>query len=68
MNILIRDASYEPLRMAQNATRFKQTSRTADGRPIYQACPPSDPNGSPMRMLDINGDQLTLAIISIVIF
>jgi len=65
MNILIRDASYEPLRKAQNATRFKETSKLPDGRPVYQPCAPSDPQGVSMRMLEISGDQLTLPPISI---
>lgn len=68
MNILIRDASYEPLRKAQNATKFKEINRLPDGRPVYQPCAPSDPNGKAMRMLDIPGDQLTLPPISMVYF
>lgn len=66
MNILIRDASYEPLRKAQNATKFKEIGRNGAGKPIYQPCAPSDPTGVSMRMLDVAGDQLTLPSISLV--
>ncbi len=67
LNILIRDASYEPLRKAQNATKFKEIGKTSDGKPIFQPCAPSDPSGVTMRMLDVAGDQLTLPSISLVI-
>jgi len=66
LNILIRDASYEPLRKAQNATKFKEIGRNPSGKPIYQPCAPSDPAGVSMRMLDVAGDQLTLPSISLV--
>jgi len=65
LNILIRDASYEPLRKAQNATKFKEIGRLPDGKPIYQPTNPSDPNGVSMRMLEVAGDQLTLPNISL---
>jgi vacuolar protein-sorting-associated protein 4 len=65
LNILIRDASYEPLRKAQNAIRFKETSRLPNGKPVYQPCAPSEPDSVAMRMLDIPGDQLTLPFISL---
>lgn len=66
MNILIRDASYQPLRMAQNATHFKITGTLASGQPIYMPCAPSDSEGQRMKMLDITGDQLTLADLTLV--
>jgi len=64
MNILIRDASYEPLRKAQTATKFKQTSTLPNGKPIYQPCDPNE-EGISMRMLDVAGDQLTLPCIGL---
>lgn len=66
MNILIRDASYQPLRKAQNATHFKVISMLPNGKPLYSPCPPSDPQGERKHMLDIPGDQLTLPPITIV--
>ena len=66
MNILIRDASYQPLRKAQNATHFKVISMLPSGKPLYQPCAPSDPQGERKRMLDIPGEQLTLPPITIV--
>lgn len=68
MNILIRDASYQPLRKAQNATHFKVVSMQPNGKPLYSPCPPSDPRGERKHMLDIPGDQLTLPNITIVSF
>ena len=68
MNILIRDASYQPLRKAQNATHFKVIQMQANGKPLYSPCPPSDPQGERKHMLDIPGDQLTLPSITIVNF
>ncbi len=68
MNILIRDASYQPLRKAQNATHFKIVSSLPSGQPVYQPCAPSDPQGQRKRMLDISGDQLVLPGISLVRF
>jgi vacuolar protein-sorting-associated protein 4 len=65
LNILIRDASYEPLRKAQNAIKFKEISKLPNGKPIYQPCEPSDPMGEKMRMFDIPGEQLTLPPISL---
>jgi vacuolar protein-sorting-associated protein 4 len=66
LNILIRDASFQPLRKAQNATHFKAVSKNANGLPIYQPCPPSDPQGVKKTMFDISGDQLTLPCVSMV--
>lgn len=66
MNILIRDASYQPLRKAQNATHFKVIAMLPSGKPMYEPCPPSHPQGNRMEMLDIPGDQLTLPVIEMV--
>jgi len=65
MNILIRDASYQPLRKAQNATHFKVIQMLPNGKPLYSPCPPSDRQGERKQMLDIPGDQLTLPEITI---
>lgn len=66
MNILVRDASYQPLRIAQNATHFKVAGTLPSGQPIYVPCAPSDPQGQRMKMLDISGEQLTLADLTLV--
>jgi vacuolar protein-sorting-associated protein 4 len=66
LNILIRDACFQPLRKAQNATHFKVIKKNNQGKDVYTPCPPSDPQGIMKRMLDIPGDQLTLPFVSIV--
>jgi len=60
INILIRDACYEPLRNAQVATHFKVVDQLPDGKPVYQPCSPNDPQAQPMKMFDIPGPQIKL--------
>lgn len=41
MSILVRDASYEPLRRCERATKFKKINQ--NGKMVYTPCAPSDP-------------------------
>ena len=42
MSILVRDASYEPLRKCERATKYKKIINK-DGKEAYTPCAPSDP-------------------------
>lgn len=61
---MIRDACFQPLRKAQNATHFKIVGKNNQGNPIYEPCAPSEPGAVKKSMLEINGDQLTLPKVS----
>ncbi|EAS02208.1 AAA-type ATPase (macronuclear) [Tetrahymena thermophila SB210] len=64
ISILVREASYEPLRIAQRATKFKKI-QDKDGQPKYVACAPSDPQGESKVLMDIQGSMLKLQDVSI---
>jgi hypothetical protein len=66
INILVRDAAFEPIRKAQNATHFKIIGYTLEGKPVYQPTIPTDPQAREIRMLDIPGSQLQLPPVSVV--
>jgi len=66
INILIRDACFEPIRNAQNATHFKIIDALPDGKSVYQPCLPTDSGAQPMKMYDIPGSQLKLKGASLV--
>jgi len=42
MSILVRDATYEPLRKCERATKYKKVLNK-DGKEAYAPCAPSDP-------------------------
>jgi vacuolar protein-sorting-associated protein 4 len=65
MNTLIRDASFEPLRKCERATTFKQTPNEK-GELKWTPCSPSDPQGKPMKMMDLAGGKLHLPALEIV--
>jgi len=65
INILVRDAAFEPIRKAQNATHFKIIGYTLEGKPVYQPTIPTDPQAREIRMLDIPGSQLQLPPVSV---
>lgn len=64
ISILVRDACFEPLRTCQRATHFKQAG-SKDGKQMWTPCGPSDPAGKAMTMMDLSGDQLKLAEVTI---
>lgn len=64
LNTLIRDASFEPLRKSERATHFKQV--LVKDQLKWTACPPSDPQGKPMKMYDVPKGQLWLPDIEFV--
>ncbi|KRX00447.1 P-loop containing nucleoside triphosphate hydrolase [Pseudocohnilembus persalinus] len=59
MSILVRDASYEPLRKCERATKYKRIT-TPEGKQAWTPCAPSDPQGEPKRLYDLSGDELYL--------
>lgn len=64
ISILVRDACFEPLRTCQRATHFKQAGMK-DGKILWTPCGPSDSEGKAMTMMDLSGDQLKLADVTI---
>lgn len=62
--MLIRDASYEPLRIAQRATHFKKVM-DKDQKMKFMACAPSDPEGFPNTLMDFKGEELKLQDVSL---
>ena len=52
LGTLIRDASFEPLRKCERATTFKLIT-TPEGDKKYTPCSPSDPEGQPMKMMQL---------------
>lgn len=65
MNTLIRDASFEPLRKCERATHFKQVFNDKN-EPKWTPCSPSDPQGKPMRMMDLQKNSLWLPPVEMV--
>lgn len=64
LSVLIRDASFQPLRKCERATRFRQVK--VDGKMKFEPCAPSDPNGIEKKFMDLNGDVLKLPDVDIV--
>eukprot|EP01017_Pseudomicrothorax_dubius_P026471 TRINITY_DN2955_c0_g1_i3.p1 TRINITY_DN2955_c0_g1~~TRINITY_DN2955_c0_g1_i3.p1 ORF type:complete len:431 (-),score=124.02 TRINITY_DN2955_c0_g1_i3:35-1327(-) len=62
ISILVRDASFQPLRKCESASHFRSVN--VGNKTMWEPCAPSDPQGRPMRMMEINGDQLKLNDIS----
>jgi vacuolar protein-sorting-associated protein 4 len=60
VNVYIRDACFEPIRRAENATHFKVIGTLTDGNQIYQPCAPSDPNAEEKKMFEIPAPQLKI--------
>eukprot|EP00828_Plagiopyla_frontata_P002076 TRINITY_DN1012_c0_g1_i1.p1 TRINITY_DN1012_c0_g1~~TRINITY_DN1012_c0_g1_i1.p1 ORF type:complete len:286 (-),score=37.54 TRINITY_DN1012_c0_g1_i1:90-947(-) len=63
VTILVRDASFQPLRKCQNALKFKQI-QYQDGLK-YSPCAPSDPQGVQIKFLDIPSGQVNIPDIQI---
>eukprot|EP01016_Furgasonia_blochmanni_P031516 TRINITY_DN3254_c0_g1_i3.p1 TRINITY_DN3254_c0_g1~~TRINITY_DN3254_c0_g1_i3.p1 ORF type:complete len:247 (-),score=64.24 TRINITY_DN3254_c0_g1_i3:291-1031(-) len=59
ISILVRDAAYQPLRKTEQAQFFRET-RGPGGKRMFEACPPTEPGGIKMRMMDLKGDELKL--------
>lgn len=68
INVLVRDACFEPLRKAQSASHFKIIDIKEKGKPLYQPCSPSDPQAQKMSMFDVPGPQLKLRNVNLVNF
>ena len=64
ISVLIRDASFQPLRKCERATTFKQVNDK--GKVKFEPCAPSDPNGQKKKFMDLTGDQLKLPDVDIV--
>ena len=60
MNILVRDACYEPLRRCQNAKKFKKVGNG------WFPCKPSDSQGTELNFMDLEGKNLQLHNVNIV--
>jgi vacuolar protein-sorting-associated protein 4 len=60
MNILVRDACYEPLRRCQNAKKFKKVGNG------WFPCKPSDSQGTELNFMDLEGKNLQLPNVNIV--
>lgn len=58
ISVLVRDASFEPLRKCESAKKFKPVFH--EGKKRFEPCPPTDPEGLEMKFMDLNGDQLRL--------
>lgn len=65
ISVLIRDASFQPLRKCERAMKFKKVMDSS-GKMKYEPCAPSDPNGVNMKFMDLTGDQLKLPDVDIV--
>lgn len=65
ISIVVRDASFEPLRMAQMTNTFKITKMTPEGEPVYEPCVATDPDAKHMKLFDLGPNQLAMPKITI---
>ena len=66
INVLIRDACFEPIRKAQEATHFRIIDKLPNGLPVYQPSIPTYPGAKKMKMFDVSGPQLRLRGVALV--
>lgn len=62
---VVRDASFEPLRMAQVTTTFKMTKITPEGEPVYEPCAATDPDAKHINLFYQGPEQLTFPKVSL---
>jgi vacuolar protein-sorting-associated protein 4 len=62
LKIVVRDAIMQPLRVATQATHFKEV--TLDGETKVTPCSPSDAEGKEMNIMDVPNNQLHLSAVS----
>lgn len=58
ITVMVKDALYQPVRVAQTATHFKRVSDPSQQQPfLYEACSPGDPHGEEMSLYDISTER-----------
>ena len=58
INGLVKNACYEPLRRFQKAKYFVQVGLTANKKPVYMSCSPSEPGAQMINKESLTGDQV----------
>uniref|UniRef100_A0A6T6AGU8 Vesicle-fusing ATPase n=1 Tax=Compsopogon caeruleus TaxID=31354 RepID=A0A6T6AGU8_9RHOD len=68
ISVLVRDAIMQPVRTLQNAQTFKQTNvrdeETGSMSVKWTPCTPADPTARPMKLTDLNPDDLHVPDVS----
>lgn len=64
--VLVRDAIMQPVRTLQNAQKFKRIQVNEERRlkQKWTPCPPSDPEGVPMTLMQIKDDELHVPLVT----
>ena len=58
ISVMVKDALYQPVRIAQSATHFKKVKDTTGEQPyLLEACSPGDRNATEMSLYDIATEQ-----------